>query len=286
MTDDRVIVTAALTGVLATREQCPHIPYSPEEIAEEARRAGEAGAAMVHIHGREPDGMFSWREEIFIEIAQKVRERSDVIVNFSTGGIGVPAKDRAKHIGSAKPEVAALNMGSMNYAIYSRKAKRFYHDHVFLNPFEDIITFLTAMNEHGVRPELECFDTGHIRNAEPLIDMGLLEVPADFSLILGVLGGTHPTVKTLMHMSEVLPGGSSWQLVGIGRPQWRLIAGALAMGGHIRVGLEDNFYLPDGTMAEGNGPLVDKAVAMAQDVGRPIATPAEAREMMEIEPVS
>ncbi len=282
---DLVIITAALNGVLPDRSHCAHIPYSPEEIAREAKRAAQAGAAMVHIHGREPDGSPCWRPEVFQDIARRIRQVSDVIINFSTGGIGLPAAERCRHIGAARPDVAALNMGSMNYAIYSPRKKRFYHDHVFQNPFADIITFLRVMKDHGVRPELECFDTGHIRNAVPLLDMGLLRPPLDFSLVLGVLGGAHPTVKTLLHMSEILPAESHWQVIGIGKLQWRLVAAALAMGGNIRVGLEDNFYLPDGSMAHGNAPLVEKAVALALDLGRQPASASQAREILGISPV-
>ena len=167
---DSVVISAALTGVLATRDQCPAIPYTPREIAEEAKRAADAGAAIVHIHARTPEGGPEWRVETFAEILSEVRSRSDVIVNFSTGAIGVPVEQRIAHIRELMPEIGALNMGSMNYAIYSEKKKVFYHDHVFANPFKDIQFFLEAMNEAGVRPELECFDAGHIGNTAPLID--------------------------------------------------------------------------------------------------------------------
>ena len=141
-----VVVTAALTGVLATRDQCPAIPYTPVEIAEEAKRAADAGAAIVHIHARNPEGGPEWRVETFAEILSEVRSRTDVIVNFSTGAIGIPVEQRVAHIRELRPEIGALNMGSMNYAIYSEKKKAFYHDHVFANPFKDIRFFLEAMN--------------------------------------------------------------------------------------------------------------------------------------------
>src|SRR6202140_2388134 len=165
----KVIVTAALTGVLATREQCPAIPYTPREIGEEAKRASDSGAAIVHIHARTSEGGPDWRVETFAEIFAEVRARTPVIVNFSTGAVGIPPEERIAHIRDLRPEMAALNMGSMNYAIYSTKKKAFYHDHVFANPFRDIQLFLEAMNGAGVRPELECFDTGHIANTAPLI---------------------------------------------------------------------------------------------------------------------
>jgi 3-keto-5-aminohexanoate cleavage enzyme len=278
-----VVITAALTGVLATREQCPAIPYTPREIAEEAKRSADAGAAIVHIHARRPEGGPDWSVETFREILTEVRARTDVIVNFSTGAVGIPAEDRIAHIRELKPDIGALNMGSMNYAIYSSKKKAFYHDHVFANPFRDIQFFLEAMNEAGVRPELECFDTGHIANTGPLIDMGVLRPPYQFSLIMGVLGGIPGTTRHLQNQVDTLPAGSLWQVIGIGLNQWALAASALAMGGNVRVGLEDNFYVEEGRMAASNGELVEKAARLAADVGRPVASVDEARTILCLE---
>jgi 3-keto-5-aminohexanoate cleavage enzyme len=278
-----VVITAALTGVLATRDQCPAIPYTPKEIAEEAKRSADAGASIVHIHARTPQGGPDWSVETFREILTEVRARTDVIVNFSTGAVGVPAEERIAHIRELKPDIGALNMGSMNYAIYSSKKKAFYHDHVFANPFRDIQFFLRAMNEAGVRPELECFDTGHIANTGPLIDMGVLRSPYQFSLIMGVLGGIPGTTRHLQNQVDTLPDGSLWQVIGIGLNQWALAASALAMGGNVRVGLEDNFYVEAGRMAASNGELVEKAARMAADVGRPVASVDEARKILCLE---
>jgi len=275
-----VVITAALTGVLATRDQCPAIPYTPQEIGEEAKRAADAGAAIVHIHARSPEGGPEWRVEVFAEILNEVRSRTDVIVNFSTGAIGIPVEERIAHIRDLKPEIGALNMGSMNYAIYSEKKKVFYHDHVFANPFRDIQFFLETMNGAGVRPELECFDTGHIANTSPLIDMGALRPPYQFSLIMGVLGGIPGTTKHLVNQVDTLPADSHWQVIGIGLKQWALVAAAMSMGGNVRVGLEDNFYVEQGRMARSNGELVEKAAAMARDLGQDVATVDEARRIL------
>jgi 3-keto-5-aminohexanoate cleavage enzyme len=276
----KVIVTAALTGVLATRDQCPAIPYTPKEIGEEAKRAADAGAAIVHIHARTPEGGPDWSVETFGEIFSEVRARTDVIVNFSTGAVGIPPEERIAHIRDLKPEIAALNMGSMNYAIYSEKKKAFYHDHVFANPFQDIQFFLEAMNSAGVRPEMECFDAGHIGNTRPLIDMGVLAPPFQFSLIMGVLGGIPGTTRHLVDQVDSLPQGSHWQVIGIGLNQWPLAATALAMGGNVRVGLEDNFYVEQGKMANSNAELVEKACRLAHDLGRDLATSADARAQL------
>jgi len=276
----KTIISAALTGVLATREQCPAIPYTPVEIAEEAKRAAEAGAAIVHIHARKPDGGPDWSVETFAEIFSEVRARTAAIINFSTGAVGIPPEERIAHIRDLKPEMAALNMGSMNYAIYSEKRKVFYHDHVFANPFHDIQFFLETMNAAGVRPEMECFDTGHIGNTRPLIDMGVLEPPLQFSLIMGVLGGIPGTTRHLVDQVDSLPAGSHWQVIGIGLNQWPLVAAAITMGGNVRVGLEDNFYVEEGKMARGNGELVEKAARLCGDLGHEVASIAEARSQL------
>jgi uncharacterized protein (DUF849 family) len=279
-----VVITAALTGVLATRDQCPAIPYTPAEIAEEAKRAADAGAAIVHIHARTPEGGPDWSVETFAAILSEVRAKTDVIVNFSTGAVGIPAEQRIAHIRELRPEMGALNMGSMNYAIYSAKKKAFYHDHVFANPFRDIQLFLEVMNGAGVRPELECFDTGHIANTAPLIDMGVLRPPYQFSLIMGVLGGIPGTTRHLVNQVDTLPENSHWQVIGIGLDQWTLVAAAVAMGGNVRVGLEDNFYVEEGKMAKSNGELVEKASRIARDLGRPVATVAETRRILGLKP--
>jgi uncharacterized protein (DUF849 family) len=277
MTNKKIIITCALTGVLAKKEQCPAIPYSPDEIAVEAKRAYDAGATVVHIHARRPDGGPSWESAVFGEIKAKIEALCPVLINFSSGGIGLPIEARTRHIIDHKPHIAALNMGSMNYAVYSAKAKRFYHDHVFANPFKDIQYCLEAIKRAGSVPELECFDTGHIANADPFTDLGLLVPPLHFSFILGVLGGIPARPGNLAHMARNTPANSSWQVIGIGRAQWGLIDEALELGGDVRVGLEDNFYLPDGAMAESNGALVEACLHKIRERGLKIASLEETR---------
>lgn len=280
---DKVIITAALTGVLATRQQSPYIPYTPDEIAAEARRCVEAGASIVHIHARQDNGMPAYDVETYARIDEAVKGQCpDVIINYSTGAIGLERETRVHQIRALKPDMAALNMGSMNYAIYSRKAKTFYHDHVFANPFKDIQYFLEAMNEAGTRPEMECFDTGHINNARPLIDMGILQPPFQFSLVMGVLGGIPISTKNLLHQVEQLPDNSFWQVIGIGMKQWSLVAAALTMGGNVRVGLEDNLYMPNGDLAKSSAEGVETAVTLAHLTGVAVATVAEAREILQL----
>lgn len=284
--EDKVIITAALTGVLANRQQCPHIPYTPKEIAEEAERAYNAGATVVHIHAREDDGAPSWRLEVFQEIAAEVRARCPIILNFSTGNIDEDTTPQKTIIREVRPEIAALNMGTMNYAKYSSKRKDFVFDLVFPNTFTKIKNLLAAMNDAGVKPELECFDAGHTNSIWPLYDMGILTRPTQFSFIMNVLGGIPPTVEAIQLQKNQIPDDSTWEVIGIGRMQWRLLAASLVLGGNIRVGLEDNFYLPDGTMAEGNGPLVEKAAELVRLVGREVASVDEARALLSLPPRS
>jgi 3-keto-5-aminohexanoate cleavage enzyme len=274
------VISAALTGVLARRDLCPAIPYTPAEIGEEARRAADAGAAIVHIHARTDEGGPDWSVETFRAILEEVRARTDVIVNFSTGAVGIPKEERIAHIRQLRPELAALNMGSMNYALFSKSRREFVVDHVFANPFGDIRFFLEAMNEGGVRPEMECFDSGHIGNTAPLIELGILKPPYQFSLVMGVLGGIPGTTRNLVHQAGSLPAGSHWQVIGIGLNQWPLLAAGIALGGNVRVGLEDNFYLEEGHMARSNGELVTKAVLMCRQEGREPASAAETRRLL------
>jgi 3-keto-5-aminohexanoate cleavage enzyme len=279
--EDPVIITCSISGALADREQCPAIPYTPAEYAAEARRAVDEGAAMIHIHARTPDGAPSHEIEDFQAIAEAILgEVDDVIVNFSTGAIGVPVEKRVAYLRACRPDVAALNMGSMNYAKYSRARKDFVFKAVFANPFDEIIELLRAMNELGIKPEHECFDVGHVGSLDPLIDMGVLHPPLHVSCVMGVTGGIPPTARNLALMADNVLAGSHWGVIGISRAQWLLVAAALTLGGSVRVGLEDNFYLPDGTMARSNGDLIAKARSLAEDVGRRPATVAQAREML------
>jgi uncharacterized protein (DUF849 family) len=277
----KTIITAALTGVLATRDQCPAIPYTATEIAEEARRSVDAGASIVHIHARQNDGRPAFDVESYRKIDQAVKARCpEAIINYSTGAVGIDRETRIAHVRALSPDMAALNMGSMNYAIYSSRKKKFHHDHIFENSFADIGFYLEAMNEAATLPEMECFDLGHLQNSEPLRNLGLIPKNATFSLVMGVLGGIPATTRNLVHMAESLPRNSHWQAIGIGSVQWPLAAVAITLGGNIRVGLEDNFYLSQGKMAESNGELVEKAARLVNDLGGEVASPAEARRQL------
>ena len=280
---DKVIITCALTGVLANRDQCPWVPYTPAEIAEEARRAWEAGASVVHIHARTDEGGPTFEPATYAAIKRETEARCPVILNFSTGGAG-PMESRVAHIAQVKPAIGALNMGSMNYAKYSARRKEFVFDFVFENTFKDISYLLSVMKEAQVKPELECFDVGHTNSIGPLLDKGLLTAPLHFSFIMGVLGGIRATSENLAMQAREAPRDSTWEVIGISHEQWRMVGAALALGGNVRVGLEDNFYLDTQgrEMAKSNGDLVAKAARMARDVGREPATVEEARLLLSL----
>ena len=283
--EDPCVITCSISGTVANRDQCPAIPYTPEEYGAEARRAVDEGCSMIHIHARTPEGVPSYETEDFRAITEAIRDAvDDVVINYSTGAIGVPVEKRIEYLRELRPDVGALNMGSMNYAKYSSRRRDFVFKAVFENSFDTIIEFLVAMNELDIRPEHECFDSGHVANLDPLLDMGLLSEPLQISCVMGVNGGIRPTPQNLAHMAGQIPGGAesanNWGVIGIGRGQWRLVAAAAAYGGNVRVGLEDNFYLPDGEMAGSNGDLIARARRLVEDVGRRAATVEETRELL------
>jgi 3-keto-5-aminohexanoate cleavage enzyme len=283
LADDPVILTCAMSGALASREQCPAIPYTPAEYAAEARRVVDEGGVMVHLHARTVDGAPSHEISDFRAITSAIREEvgDAVIVNYSTGALGVPVAKRVAYLRELRPEIGALNMGSMNYAKYSSRRREFVFAAVFENSFETIRALLDAMVQSGIRPEHECFDSGHVASLDPLLDMGVLKPPLSVSFVMGVTGGIRPTARNVAHMAEQVPDvPHQWGVIGISRGQWGLLAAALSLGGNVRVGLEDNFYLPDGSMARSNGELVARAARMAGDAGRRPATVAEARSML------
>jgi 3-keto-5-aminohexanoate cleavage enzyme len=291
MLEDPVVITCAISGAIANREQCPAIPYTPEDYAAEARRIVEEGGVHIHIHARTRDGKPSYEVEDFVAIREAIVEAigDAAIINFSTGTVGVSVDKRIAYLEAGRPEVAALNMGSMNYAKYSRRRKDFVFKFVFANPFDEIIELLEAMRRLGIKPEHECFDLGHVGSLGPLVEMGLLEAPLHADFVMGVVGGVPASARNLAAMADNLgpatPGEKHhWGVIGIGREQWMLVAAALTLGGSVRVGLEDNFYLPGGEMARSNGELIAKARQMTEEIGRRPATVDEARQLLGIKP--
>ena len=284
---DACIITDAISGAVAGKSQHPAIPYTPEEYAAQAREAYDAGASVVHIHARRPDGTPSVAVDDYRAITAAIlAEVPDIVINYSTGTVGIPMAERVGHVVELKPELGALNMGSMNYAKWSSNRKAWVFEFVFENSFTDITYLLERMRESGVKPECECFDVGHVESVYPLIEAGLLTTPIQFSFILGVVGGISAHRSNLPHMASRAPEGSTWEVIGISTEQWGLIQQAAELGGNVRTGLEDNFVLPDGERTTGNGGLVAAAARLVEASGRKVATPAEARALLGLpEPV-
>jgi 3-keto-5-aminohexanoate cleavage enzyme len=249
----------------------PHLPVTPQEIAETAVRCREAGASLVHIHARDAAGKPTLDPGVFERIHQLVRQRTDLIVQISTGGrAGMDPQARAAAVRRLRPEMASLTTGSMNFP-----------DQVYANPFDVIEYLAAAMQEAGCKPEMEIFEPGMIANALLLREKGLASSPLHFDFVLGSKGSLPATPKNLLFLSESIPPGSTWTVAALGRWQLPMTALAVVMGGHARVGLEDNIYYRKGELAT-NEQLVARVARIAAEVGRPVATPDEAREILHL----
>lgn len=264
-----LVITAAIVGAEVMREHTPYIPYTPEEIAVEAEKCRAEGAAMVHVHGRRDDGSPTQDRETYARILDKIRSRCDVLVQFSTGGaVGMSVEERIDAL-ELQPDMATLTTGTVNFG-----------DDVFMNSMPTIRTIAEALQARSIRPEVEIFDTGMIDTALRLRDSGLLEDPIHFDFVLGVPGGMGASEQNLEFVVSKLPDTSTWSVAGMGRHQLPLARKAISMGGHVRVGLEDNIYVEKGVHARGSWELVKKVVEFAQAANRPIAIPGEAAEIL------
>ena len=265
----KLIITAALTGAEVTREQQPALPVTPEEIAIAAEECAKAGAAMVHVHARLPDGTPTQDKAVYRQIIDAVRARCNVIVQVSTGGaVGMSPQERLAPV-TLKPEMATLSMGSVNFG-----------GDVFVNHPAEMEVFAAAMREHGVKPELEIFDSGMLTTAIRWLKKGLINGPAHFDLVLGIPGGMAGTPEALMYLKSQLPADASWTVAGIGAAQLPLGTLAIVLGGHVRVGFEDNVYYRKGELASSNAQLVARMARISRELGRELATPDEARQML------
>ena len=296
----KVILTAAVTGAATFPSQSPHIPITPKEIADAAVGAWKAGAAIVHIHARDPkDGRPSADVELYRKIITEIKTRCDAVICITTGaGAGMSIEQRTATISMFKPELGSLNMGSINFSMHpilervkewkfewEKDAVEASRDYIFPNTFASLEKITTIMKENHTKPELEIYDTSHLYNASYLIQKGFLESPLHMQFVLGVLGGAQATVYDLVYLKNTadrLFGDQfTWSVIGTGWPdEFRLGAVALTMGGHIRVGLEDNLLIDKGTLANSNGQLVEKMRHICEELGSSVATPAEAREMI------
>lgn len=263
-----LVITCAPVGAEVRPDQTPHLPYTPQLLGETARAVREAGASIIHVHCRNDDGTNTHSVERFREAYEAIRAASDLIVQFSTGGaIGMTPEERASVL-ELRPEMATLTCGSVNFG-----------DDIFENSFPIMRGILKKMNQYGVRPELEIFDKGHIANARKLARERLLTFPQHVDLVLGVPGGLEATVQNLADLVDAIPDGCTWSVAGIGRQQLPMAMTAIAMGGHVRVGLEDNLFYTRGRLAR-NEELVARVARIAAEAGRPVATPDQARKLL------
>jgi uncharacterized protein (DUF849 family) len=301
---DKLIITAAVTGSVTIPTQTPHLPITPEAIAADAIACARAGAAAVHLHARDPrNGRPSADPEIFREIIQRIKAESDVIIGITTGGgLGMSAEERLRAVPRFKPEIASFNLGSINFSIHTighryrpedyrfdweQQYVEYTKNHIFPNTFGDMETFASTMREQGTRPEFEAYDVGHLYNLRYLVRAGFAEAPHWIQFVLGVLGALGNGPEDLMAMKATADrlfgaGSYRWSVIGVGYPaEFNLAAMAMIMGGHVRVGLEDNLFKRRGELAT-NAELVDKAVRLATELDREIATPDEARAMLNL----
>ncbi len=268
-----LIITCAPVGAEILPEQTPHLPVTPAQLGETARKIREAGASIVHVHCRNDDGSNTHSVRRFHQAYEAIRAQSDLIVQFSTGGaIGMTPHERASVL-ELRPEMATLTCGTVNFG-----------DDVFENSFPIMRGIAAKMREFDVRPELEIFDKGHLANARRLAKEGAIDLPQHVDFVLGVPGGLEASAQNLCDLVDDLPPGCTWSVAGIGRAQLALAMVAIAMGGHVRVGLEDNLYYSKGELAT-NEQLVARVARIAAEAGRPVATPGQARRILKLGPM-
>ena len=299
---DKAIITCAITGAIHVPTMSPHLPITPEEIIDEAVAAAEAGASIVHIHVRDPaTGEPVTDLDLFKEVARGIDDQCDVIVQTTTGGAPtMTVEERVSVVPALEPEMASCNMGSINFGLYPilDTFDEFEYDWeveyledtrdlIFPNTFESLETLIPLFQEHGTKPELECYDVGHLYNAKHFVDRGLLETPVHLQFVMGIHGGIDADSENLTHMiriaDKLFGDDYSFSVIGAGRMQFPLGSQAVSVGGHARVGLEDNLYIRKGELAESNADQVEKMVHQTQELtGREIATPDEVREFLDL----
>lgn len=265
---DKLIITACICGAEVTKEQNPNVPYTVEEMVREAKSAYEAGAALLHIHVRDDNGVPTQSKERFEEVLTEIHKVCpDAILQVSTGGaVGMSNDERLQPL-QLHPEMATLDCGTCNFG----------GDDIFVNTENQIKDFVTRMNKINCKPEIEVFDKGMIDMAIRLQKKGFIKTPMHFDFVMGVNGGISGGARDLVFMKESIPAGSTWTVAGVGRYQFQMAAMGIIMGGHVRVGFEDNLNIDRGVLASSNGQLVERVVRLAKELGREIATPEEAR---------
>ncbi|MHB8647741.1 MAG: beta-keto acid cleavage family enzyme [Thermomicrobiales bacterium] len=300
----KVIITAAITGGVHVPSQSPFLPITPDQIVDECVRAGEAGAAVAHIHVRDPEnGRPIPSMALFRDVAERVKQRSDIVLCTTTGGApGMSHEERVGVVRELSPELASCNMGSMNFSLapLAERIKDYQNDwekpflertedHIFANTFKSMRYFLETMNAQGTRPELEVYDAGMVNNAAFMINAGALKRPVYIQFVLGILGGLPATVENLVllyNQARLLLGEFEWSVAAAGRFQFPIGVAALAMGGNVRVGLEDNVYLNKGQLAKSNAEQVAKMARIIRELSLEPATPDEARHILHLKGLS
>jgi uncharacterized protein (DUF849 family) len=300
---EKLIITAALTGNITLPTQTPYLPLTPQQIIDDAVRAANAGAASVHIHGRDPKTARPTTDPaVYREIAAGIKARSNVIVCITTGGTAYMApEERAQVVPALKPELATFNMGTINFSIhpiadrYKDEDYKFpwekefaigTKDFIFRNTFGDIEKLMQMMKENNTKPEFELYDVGHIYNLNFLVRRGIIKFPVWLQFVTGILGGIGANIDEVVHMKQTadrLLGADNyvWSVIGAGYPaEFNLATLGIMMGGHARVGFEDNIFIEKGVLAKSNAELVEKLVRIARELGREIATPDEARKIL------
>jgi len=297
----KVMITCAVTGSIHTPSMSPHLPITPEEIADAAVGAAEAGAALVHVHARDPkNGLPDQSPEAFGKFLKVIKQRSSAVINITTGGAPTMSiEERLKPCAVFKPEVASLNMGSMNFGLYPmlNRFKEFKHDWerpylegskdlIFRNTYGDLETVLTELSANQTRYEFECYDTSHLYNLAHFVERGLVKAPFFVQTVFGILGGIGSHPDDVMHMKRtadrLFGADYRWSVLGAGRSQMPIAAMAAAMGGNVRVGLEDSLWIGAGQLAKSNADQVRKAREIIEGLGLQVATPAEARQILEL----
>jgi len=297
----KVIITCAVTGSIHTPSMSPHLPVTPEEIAEAAIGAAQAGAAIVHLHARDPkDGRPTQDPALFRKFATRIKAASDVVLNFTTGGAPTMSiEERLQPALQLAPEVASLNMGSMNFGLYEMlgRYKEFGHDwekpylagsddRIFKNTFKDIAHILTSCAKNETRFEIECYDIGHLYTAAHFLDRGLVKPPLFIQSVFGIRGGIGNHPEDVIHMKRtadrLFGDAYYWSVLGAGRAQMQIAAQSAVMGGNVRVGLEDSLWIGRGQLAKSNAEQVAKAKRMLEELGLVVATPDDARKMLKL----
>ena len=271
MMENKVILTVATTGAWPSKKDTPYIPLQPEEIAEEVYACYKAGAAVAHIHVRDDEDKASMSFEKFEKTVKLIREKCDIVINTTTsGGIGLTDEERMKPFMNLKPELASYDCGTMNWQ----------NSTVFENNPKFLEKLGQAMQENGVKPEIEVFDAGMVYNALYYLKKGILKAPLHFQFVLGVPGGMTATIENLVFLKNLIPEGSTWSALGIGKQHLPILYAALAMGGNVRVGMEDNIFYSAGILAKSNVEFIERTKRIVKELGKELATPNEAREML------